>query len=76
MIHLLVLETILVGRLGHVAARGDRLAIRAMLKLEVVLGDEAEVIRADVFEGTYPAILLRKSANQLTCTDLKMAIGI
>ena len=36
-----------------------------MLELEVVLRDEAKVVRAHVFEGTYPTINLMETADDL-----------
>ena len=34
-----------------------------MLELEIALGDESEVIWADILEGADPAVLLSESAD-------------
>ena len=40
-----------------------------MLKLQVALGDETEVIRADVFEGANPSVFFAEATDDLVFLD-------
>ena len=47
-----------------------------MLKLEIVLRNEAKVIRTDVLEGANPSVFFRKSADKFACLHLEMPLRI
>ena len=62
-----------VARFAQLAPRRDRL-VGPMLKLQVPLGHEAEVVRADILEGADPFADLSETAYDLALVDLEVAL--
>ena len=48
-------------------ARHRRLTIGFMLELEVVFGDEAEMVWTDIFESADPSTFFCKATDDLAC---------